>query len=266
MNDVGGAQRFEHLSAEEQARYLAINRQMVGFARDHAVPIIFGPPPSLHGKINGASSCVLRFGTSIFLFTASHVLAWYEERVRLGETLNWQVGNLPPFDPVPRIAWRDMKKDIVLLRINEDEARNIGPCIIAAPPKWPPPVPEVGQLVLVAGYPISLREEALSEGWIGAGPYSAIFRVTLADAGLCKCAIERRDLISFEGPLPEPGTDMGGLSGGPVLLVDGPRFPVVGIVADRCEMSFAHFEIIQFATFENVIIEERAVPDRIVNP
>src|SRR5262249_21389089 len=129
---------------------------------------------------------------------------------------------------------------------------NIGPCIISKPSVWPPPVPKVGQLVLVGGYPKSLRDEALAPGWIGAGPYSAIFRVTLADDTKFKCSIERRDLIGFDGPLPEAGTDMGGLSGGPVLLVDTLSFPLVGVVTDRCEMPFAEFEIIEIATLAAV--------------
>ena len=181
-----------------------------------------------------------------------YVLSGYEERQQAGEILNWQVGNLPPLDPISRIAWRDTHMDIVLLEIGEDEARTIGPCIISAPPAWPPPVPKMGQLVLVGGYPKSLREEALAPGWIGAGPYSAIFRVTLAGETKFKCAIERRDLIAFDGGLPVPGTDMGGLSGGPVFLVDALTCPLVGIVTDRCEMSVADFEIIEMATLAGV--------------
>jgi len=49
---------------------------------------------------------------------------------------------------------------------------------------------------------------------------------------------------------------MGGLSGGPVLLVDTFDFPLIGIVTDRCEMSLAELEILQFATLENVMIGE----------
>jgi len=187
---------------------------MVRLARDHAVPIIFAPPLSIGGKINGATGCVIRLTTGTFVATASHVLRGYEARLRTGELLNWQVGNLPPFDPITRIVWRDDEQDIVLIQISDEEVRNIGSCIISEPPAWPPPVPEVGQLVLVGGYPKSLREEALAPGWIGSGPYSGIFRVTLAGEAKLKCAIERRDLITFDGPLPAAGTDMGGLSGG----------------------------------------------------
>lgn len=259
MNEPSGAQRFQQLSAEDQARYIAISQQLAGLARDHAVPIIFAPPLRIGGKINGACGCVLQLNAGTFVVTASHVLSGYEDRVRSGEVLNWQVGDLPPFDPIPRIAWRDMERDIVLLRISKNEARRIGPCTISSPPKWPPCLPQEGQVVLVGGYPKALREEDPSSGRIGAGPYSAVFRVTKVGAGHCKCLIERKDLISFTGmPLPQPGTEMGGLSGGPVLLLGNLSYPLVGIVTDRCEMSFAELEILTFATLESVIIDENA--------
>lgn len=259
MNELGGAQLFQQLSAESKNRYIAISQQMVRLARDHAVPIIFAPPLSIGGKINGASGCVLQLDSGIFVVTASHVLEGYEKRLGNREVLNWQVGNLPPFDPIARIGWRNREKDIVLLKISEDEAGRIGPCTISAPPKWPVCPPQEGKLVLVAGYPKALREENPSSGWIGAGPYSAVFRVTSAEKNCCKCLIERKDLISFDGrALPEPGVDMGGLSGGPVLLVGDLNYPLIGIVTDRCEMTFAELEILQIASFESVMIEKNS--------
>jgi hypothetical protein len=256
MSELSGAQQFQELSFEDQARYIAINRQMARFARDHAVPIIFAPPRSHGGKINGASGSVLQLNSGVFIATASHVLEGYETRIQAGEVLHWQVGDLPPFDPIPRIAWRNPGLDIVLLRLTGDQARSIGPCIISTPTKWPPVAPQEGQLVLVGGYPKALREENIETGSIGAGPYSAVFKVTAVGDGCCKCVIERRDLISFEGgPLPPPGTDMGGLSGGPVLLVDAINYPLVGVVTDRCEMTFAEFEILKFATLADVQID-----------
>jgi hypothetical protein len=253
MSPPSGAEQFRQLSADDQARYIEINRQMTGIVRDHAVPIIFAPPLSIGGKINGATGCMVRFGADAALVTASHVLGGYEERVQAGERINWQVGDLPPFNPVPRIRWRDAARDIVLLGIDESEACSIGPCIISTPVRWPPPVPREGQLVLVGGYPKALREEKLSSGSIGAGPYSAVFRVTTVGDGYCRCVIERKDLISFDGsPLPDAGTEMGGISGGPVLLVDTLSYPLVGVVTDRCEMTLAEIEIIQFATLDVV--------------
>lgn len=257
MSGRGGAELFQELPVEARARYIAISQQMARLARDHAVPVFFAPPLSIGGKINGACGCVVRLRSGIFVITAAHVLAGYEDRLQAGEVLNWQVGNLPPFDPLPRVAWRDGEKDVVLIRISEDEARSIGPCTISCPIAWPPPVPQEGQTVLVAGYPRGLREENASSGWIGAGPYSAVFRVTTAGPGYCKCLIERKDLISFDGgPLPEPDADMGGLSGGPVLLVTDLSYPLVGIITDRCQMSFVELEILKFATLDSIMAEE----------
>jgi hypothetical protein len=257
MNEPGGAQRFERLSAEEQGRYIAVSRQLTNLARDHAVPIIFAPPLSIGGKLNGASGCVLRVGGRTFVVTASHVLAEYEKRVESGEILNWQVGDLPPFEPLSRIAWRDRGRDIVLLHISENEARAIGPCIISEPPTWPPCLPQEGQFVLMAGYPKVLREEDASLGLIRSGPWCALFRVTVVGEGYCKCLIERKDLISFNGgPLPEPGMQMGGLSGGPVLLVGNLSYPLVGVITDLCAMTHAELEILKVATLESVMIDE----------
>jgi len=259
MSELSGVQQFQQLSFEDQARYIAINQQMARLARNHAVPIIFAPPRSRGGKINGASGSVVQLKSGVFITTASHVLEGYESRMEAGEVLNWQVGDLPPFDPIPRVAWRSRDLDIVLLRVTAKEARSIGPCIISAPGKWPPVTPQEGQIVLVGGYPKALREEDIQNGSIGAGPYSAVFRVTVVGDGYCKCMIERRDLISFDGgPLPQVGIDMGGLSGGPVLLMDAINYPLVGVVTDRCEMSLAEFEILQFATLADVRIDPNA--------
>lgn len=69
-------------------------------------PSSLAPPRSRGGKINGASGSVLQLGSGVFIVTASHVLEGYETRIQAGEVLNWQVGDLPPFDLISRIAWR----------------------------------------------------------------------------------------------------------------------------------------------------------------
>jgi hypothetical protein len=99
---------------------------MVRLAQSYAVPIIYAPPLSIGGTINGATGSVLKISSEYFVVTASHVLEGYEKRLLSGEKLNWQIGHLPPFDPLSRIAWRDCAKDTLLLRLSEDEARQAG--------------------------------------------------------------------------------------------------------------------------------------------
>lgn len=260
--DMTGAERFQRLSAEDRALYTGRCQRMVEFARAHAVPIIFAPPLSQRGEVNGATGCLVRLAQGTFVVTASHVLNGYEHRRKDGEALHWQVGKLPPFDPVTRIAWHDEQRDVVFLRISAEEAQGIGPCITSTPSRWPPPAPDPGQLVLVAGYPGLLRDVDAAGGRIGAGPYSTMLRVTSSGDGYCTCQIAQEDLVSFDGsPLPDPGTNMGGVSGGPVLLM-APNYPLVGIVTAQVYLEGAACEFLRIATFEGVCLEDEDCPSR----
>jgi len=126
-----------------------------------------------------------------------------EKRVKQGEILNWQVGNLPPFDPLARIAWRDTRLDLVVLRLTVEEAAQVGPCAVSSFFDKPHCKPRVDDLVVLEGYPKVLRELDLTTSNIGARPYAALFRVTSFGDGYCRCFVERRNMISFdEKPLP----------------------------------------------------------------
>ena len=210
--------------------------------------------------MNGASGAILELGNDRFLLTASHVLAGYEDRIRKGEVLNWQVGALPPFDPLERITWRSIERDLVFFRLTAPEARTAcgtGSRVVPILSGWPPPRPTVGDAVLVAGFPRGLRE--VRAHWIGSGPLGAMFRVTNVRDGYCDCQIEDRDLISFDSEgLPSPDADMGGLSGGPVFSMGAAAitYPLVGLVTDLCRMTFAEFQLLRIATLDRIAESE----------
>jgi len=252
VNGLGAADRFRNLPAGEQRRYLEAVQQMVRFARDHAVPIIFAPPLSVGGKLNGATGCIIRLNSGPVVMTASHVLRGYEDRLGAGEILNWQVGNLPPFDPITRVVWRDAERDVVVLRLTEREIAQIGHCIIPAPIQWPPCTPTEGQHVLLGGYPQQLREVDSSAGKIGSGPYAAMLPVVKVGEGYFMCQLEPKDLISYNGsPLPDPEVDLGGLSGGPALLVRKLDYPVVGVITDQKNL-FNGLHLLRVATLAGI--------------
>jgi hypothetical protein len=251
-----GSQLLQQLPAQARAQILAAGREMAKLALDYAIPIIFAPPVGIAGKINGATGFGLRLDSGVFIGTAHHVLydkGGYVDRIESGERLNWQVGHLRPFDPLLRVAWKDESLDIVLLEVSEEEAAAIGPCIVSSPPKWPPDLPKNGELVLIAGYPKALREEDRSSGIIGAGPLAAVFRITKVDEWYCSCVVERKDLVSFDGPLPELGTEIGGMSGAPVLRVGMLSYPLVGVVSGSFKMD-DELEILRFANLKSVAI------------
>jgi hypothetical protein len=254
-SDLGSAHAFGQLSSDERARYCLAARQMVGLAQGSAIPIVFAPPLSVGGQVNAASGCVLQLDFGWFIITASHVLAKYEKRLHEGEKLNWQVGALPPFDPRPCVSWRSFHRDVVFIRVTEAEAKAAcgrASWIASAPTGWPPRAPEVGEVVLVSGYPKALQEFDPS-GLIGAGPFSAMFRITSTGPGYFYCQIEQKDLVSFDGgPLPPPGADVGGLSGGPVLLMGNVVYPLVGVVVEHHQS----YDLLRIATLEGIYENE----------
>jgi len=229
---------------------------MARLARDYAVPIIFAPPLGVKGKINGATGFGVRLDSGIFIATAYHVLhdkGGYVDRVQKGQRVHCLVGNLPPLDPISRVAWQDKELDVAFLRISEAEAAALGPCIISSPPKWPPDPPKEGELVLMAGYPKSLRKADRDAGSIGSGPLSAVFQVRKVKEGCCTCVVERSDLVPFEGKLPRPKTKIGGMSGAPVLRVQTISYPIVGIFSGSFKIT-TQVELVQFATLDKVKI------------
>lgn len=240
---------FVHLSPDEQRAYIAAAQKLIRGAQPCAIPLIIAPPPSLGGEVKGATCCIIRLSSGCFIVTASHVLEGYERRLQKEPRLNCQVGALPPLDPLPRIAWRSIPRDIVFLRISEGEAthaRGVEGCIIPATTGWPPERPNIGDPILVLGYPRVLRE--VDQSWIGGGPYSAILRITTAGDDYVCCQIEHKDLISFDGgPLPAPSTDLGGLSGGPVVLI-AQVASLVGLVTQHHQS----YDLLRIATLNGI--------------
>ena len=255
-NRSRGARLLRKLPPLNREQLLTAGQQMARLARDYAVPIIFAPPLSVKGKISGATGFGVRLNSSIFIATAYHVLygkGAYVDRVQKSQRVDCLIGNLPPLNPVSRVAWQDKELDVVFLRISEAEAAAIGPCIISSPTKWPPDPPKEGELVLMAGYPKALRKADRVAGSIGAGPLSAVFQVRQVKEGRCTCVVERTDLVPFEGELPRPRTKIGGMSGAPVLRVQTISYPIVGIFSGSIKIT-TQVELVQFATLDKVKI------------
>lgn len=253
MDGLQGPPEFKALSEQEQETYRKVSQSIVQLAQRYAIPLCFAPPLSVGGKLNGATGCILRLDSGRFIVTADHVLSTYEKK-REKEQLNWQFGHLPPFDPIPRVAWRDPARDVVFIELSEQET--VAACdstslVFSASSGWPPPAPKVDEVVLVSGFPATLRE--VTNGIIEAGPYSAMFRVTSANEGYFCCQIVREELISFNGgSLPPPNADVGGLSGGPVALMAQLAYPLIGIVTEHVQ----EYDILRIATLDGITQED----------
>lgn len=292
MDQSSSGERFRELPKTHQDQYRRILHELLTFAQGHTIPLCFAPPlvtaavplpgggvlpvklPMTLGDISGASGCVLRLQSGFFLVTAEHVLRTYEERLQKGERLNWQIGKLPPVNPLSLVVWRDKTEaadrslmpyrptDIVLLRLSEQEAQ--GACgearIVPTPIEWPPLPLTVGQLIVLAGYPNQLRTEDL-EGTMNREACALAFEVTAVADGYCKCQFAYPDLINFGSRAQPPdlnSVNLGGMSGCPAFVLASSKvcatlqYPrLTGVFTHRLGIDPTG-DIIEIATFDKV--------------
>jgi hypothetical protein len=248
---LSGRDRFQALSAPEQARFRSVSQHLIRHAVASAVPIVFGHPPRIGNKIESASGCVLRLRAGSFVVTAAHVLRGYKEWLAEGEESIWQVGRLK-FSPLGRIASSDKSADVAFLKVSEGEASEVGSSILSPSNVWPPPRPEIGQLLIISGYPRVARQFQ-GRGAIGCCPMSAILRVTSANDRYAVCEIARDDLVSFDAnPAPDADFDHSGWSGAPALLFGALSYPIVGVVSEYQPA----LQLLFIATLESAMLQE----------
>jgi hypothetical protein len=164
------------------------------------------------------------------------------------------------FDPLDRVAARDATNDVVLIELRKGEGAEAGR-LICTTGGWPPPRPEPGDVVLVSGYPALIREQP-SRSLVKFWALSALLEVTTTGEFHQVSQWERENMTRFGGPgpgVPPPGIELGGMSGGPVLLVRKLSYPLVAIVTDF----HSGWELMRFAHLSAVAIPFRAFGARL---
>jgi hypothetical protein len=90
----------------------------------------------------------------------------------------------------------------------------------------------IGDYVGFIGFPKHYRRN-LGPGHVELNPVGGLMPVTSATSENFKCVLPRDTLVAVVGPeVPPPGTDLGGMSGGPVFRVRPPPFELVGIITE----------------------------------
>ncbi|SRR6266480_2589299 len=222
---------FKRLPPAYQQFVLAYGGAIGERVRNHVVQLIIGIPGGATpaSEAQHGSGVMVFTGKTLCLCTAQHVVAKYRERRRNDGRVIFQAGNVP-FDPEPRILFESVGDDLIVLRMNGSDQAHISAltwiCSV-----WPPPSPVVDEYVAFAGLPTAYR---INEGaQLQFAIVGAILQVISASGNNFKCYMARDTLISARGPhVPPPGTNFGGMSGGPVFrLVDGEP-ALCGIITD----------------------------------
>lgn len=102
---------------------------------------------------------------------------------------------------------------------------------------WPPSPPQEGRGIMIGGYP-GIERRVIDKGNISFGIFTALGIARTVSDDQISCLFEREYLV-VENDIPSlpPNTDLGGISGGPVItVIDSPSnivsFRLGGIVSE----------------------------------
>jgi hypothetical protein len=221
---------------------------MTQLAYGYTAAVIVGPQPSIGGAINNGSGFVVALGGQYFFGTAWHVVNSWLQRMESGEKVLFQVRDAE-LSPALETMWRDESNDLALIPISEAQVGKVGVLVCDPIRGWPPPHPMPGRYVLLSGFPGVKRQQEDTRVFLNA--MSTLMQVTTVGNNYLVCQVEREHLVAFdENGIPPHGTDWGGMSGGPVFLVDNLVYPLVGVISEFN----TDLELVRIATLSHVVI------------
>lgn len=168
-------------------------------------------------SVSNGSCFFIDFSGHLFLVTAAHVYDGYiTDKEKSGaKNIVCHVENIA-FDPEARLRHRNRDLDITTFEFSYDELTKLGKQAISGSP-WPPPEPVADLAVWFGGFP------GVSRLWTGRQKMSfglcmGHVPITIVTDRQMTCRFDREQFIT-EGRRTAPvGMDMGGMSGGPLLL------------------------------------------------
>jgi hypothetical protein len=176
---------------------------------------IIGAPPIVHG----ASAFVLDFGRGPFAVTAAHVYEQFIADTRKARRLSSQIGNVE-FDLEERLidCGSDRRIDIATFRILPHEIGQLGKkVVVGADGAWPAP-PNPGEIALFGGF-LGTQRVFVAPNEVSFGLHLGMTPITDFTNDQIRCRLERHYWVDTRGlGLPLPGYDLGGVSGGPLLV------------------------------------------------
>jgi len=221
MNALHPTECFNTLSDEAKKKTLlnGMGTELLQLGLEFAVPLWWGfeTQDGTYGLRNG-SAFLVDHDHGIFAVTAAHVFREYCEAKRTARSIGCQLGNALVDPETALIGCRD-DLDIATFRVSEATAKQIDKRIVRPdPPNWAPLCPATRNFAFFAGFPAQTRWTP-SPQFFAAAPYFAMPPITSVTDHQIACRFDRDTMIDLGGSgLPPPGYDIGGVSGGPMLL------------------------------------------------
>ncbi len=166
---------------------------------------------------SSGSAFLVRTPAGILCVTAGHVMDAFVVAQKICADITATLGGFS-FDLEDRLIERGQGVDIATFRMGEADLPMIG--FRPLERAWPPTTPANRGIVLLAGWPG--HERIVGAERVAGGIY-----VGLGSAGVSDLQItirvdhDQSPISPFPGvPLPPPGFEFGGISGGPVMVID----------------------------------------------
>jgi Trypsin-like peptidase domain len=209
------------------------------FTIRYCVPVIVGFEHSGGKAIEEphyGTATLLQLSDRRLIVTNDHVLAWIEDESRKrSRPFVFQIGRLP-INPNERLVARSRKLDLCTFRADDLDAQSLTDRFASDPVprlefyrvhRWPPSEAQAGDKLVWAGFPTSLRHvengERFTVPLTFMGP--VVSRVD-EDMIISNNDPERKDWLVHYGedltPYSHELNILGGMSGGPVFLSEGP--------------------------------------------
>ncbi len=233
----------EHLDPElvKRAKEQAagpLGRELAKFPLRFAAAGFFGKRPVRDRpvEVNHGTMTLVELGGRRMAVTCSHVLKKYREISDDSSTL-FQISGRE-LDPLERIIGESPDLDLVSIDLSDidvDElvrGEEIGSCFFV-PRDWPPKQLQSGDFVAFGGFPGKWRrypswDEIVFDSWS-----SGACGVASVREEYFVCQFEREywvESFNIGGHEGMELDDIGGLSGGPVFILRGLRFELVGVI------------------------------------
>lgn len=195
--------------------------QIGKIVRSCMLPVFLGDIRSGSGQIqNHGTAFVFQPNQTPLLVTAAHVYETAAGFERVNSEAKTGVGSCR-MSFLRRIIDVNTELDIATLRLSPSEVDDLGPTPIrAGRDGWRPPIPKPGEPAILSGYPAQEREQEADDR-IAAGSYTAFLKVNDVGPRHISFQVEYSEMDDFLGTgVPSEGYDLGGASGGPVILIE----------------------------------------------
>lgn len=221
MSLLGPTEHFNALTEEKKKEILSggLGVDLLHSGLDFAVPLWWLFERQKGGlRLRNGSAFLADYGHGIFAVTAAHVFAEYLEAKRTARAIGCQLGNAL-FEPEARLVNSRDDLDIATFRVTPEEVKQINKSVVRPdPPGWGTLTPVPRDFAFFAGFPAQTRGMT-SDGNFATAPYFAMPPITSVTDRQITCRFDRQKMIDFSGSgLPPPGYDIGGVSGGPMLM------------------------------------------------